>query len=126
MVNPVLDNHVLNADIGNNVLNLSTVTENLKTREFETFGSLSDFTSIDHNYCLMKEIQLVKVGFLNVCNLKSKICLPEFQQLVEKFDLFGCCETKLDNLDTINLSNFKCICSNRVKTRNNQVVFVYL
>ena len=93
---------------------------NLKTREFETFGSLSDFTSIDHNYCLMKDIQFVKVGFLNVCNLKSKICLviPEFQQLVEKFDLFGCCETKLDNLDTINLSNFKCICSNRVTTRN--------
>ncbi|KAK3107329.1 hypothetical protein FSP39_011987, partial [Pinctada imbricata] len=37
----------------------------------------------------------------NVCGLKSKLLLPEFQELIKTYDIFICVETKTDNLDIL-------------------------
>ena len=43
---------------------------------------------------------------LNVCGLKRKVLFPEFSDLVNKYDLFCVCETKLDKYDVINLPGY--------------------
>lgn len=41
-----------------------------------------------------------------MCGLKSKLNIPEFCDYVSKFDVFVCLETKLDELDHIELDNY--------------------
>ena len=48
------------------------------------------------------------------CNITSEIRLPELIE-VEEFDIFGCPETKLDNLDNIEVDNYGGFFSNRIK-----------
>ena len=51
-----------------------------------------------HNVC--------KIGFLNVHNLKTKMKIPEFCNLIAEFDIFACAETKVTHLDVIELENY--------------------
>ena len=46
------------------------------------------------------------IGFVNVHNLKRKIIIPEFCNLISEFDIFACAETKLTDLDSIDMCNF--------------------
>ena len=55
----------------------------------------------------------LSIGSLNVCGIKRRIQYPEFQELVSKFDIFCVLETKLDDLDSISLSNYTFIHQSR-------------
>lgn len=44
-----------------------------------------------------------KFASLNVCGLKRKVLFPEFSSLVNNYDVFSVCETKLDKYDFIDL-----------------------
>jgi len=46
---------------------------------------------------------------LNVCSLRSKLLIPEFCDSILKYDMFACLETKLDELDQINVDGYKFI-----------------
>ena len=48
-----------------------------------------------------------RIGFLNVCGLKSRMKYEEFTQLIEQYPIFCVAETKLDQFDIINLENYK-------------------
>ena len=50
---------------------------------------------------------------LNVCGIKRRFQYPEFQELVNKFDIFCVLETKLDNLNSFSLSNYTFIHQSR-------------
>lgn len=50
---------------------------------------------------------------VNVCGLNSKLNIPEFNELIQSFDIITCTETKLDDLDVINVNQFVCITKNR-------------
>ena len=43
---------------------------------------------------------------LNVCGLRRKVLFPDFADLINKYDLFCVCETKLDKYDDINLPGY--------------------
>lgn len=49
----------------------------------------------------------LKFCSINVCGLKSKQIYPEFISFIQQFDIIGLQETKLDNLDTIELDGFR-------------------
>ena len=51
--------------------------------------------------------------WLNTCGLKSRQLYPEFCSFVNKYDIIGFQETKLDSLDTVTLDNFNLHFKNR-------------
>ena len=53
--------------------------------------------------------------YLNVCGLKAKLNIPEFNELIQSFDVITCAKTKLDELDVVNIRNYACIRKDRMK-----------
>ena len=51
--------------------------------------------------------------YLNVCGLKPKLNIPEFNELIQTYDIVSCVETKLDDLDIVNVDNFVVVQKNR-------------
>ena len=49
---------------------------------------------------LNKNIYEIKLGILNICCIKSKLYIPEFDEFLAKHDNISLCETKTDNADT--------------------------
>ena len=61
--------------------------------------------------------------FLNVCGLKSKLKFQEFNDIVQKYDACFFVESKLDDLDVIEVPNgYTYVTKNRKKMAKNQVV----
>ena len=58
---------------------------------------------------------------INVCGLKSKLNIPEFTELINSYDIIGFQETKLDDVDEINIDGYTVICQNRKKKFKVQV-----
>jgi len=58
----------------------------------------------------------VSLSVLNVCGLKSKLLSPDFSDYISNYDIFACSETKLDNLDRINLEGYDFISKPRKHT----------
>ena len=54
------------------------------------------------------KVENLNISCLNVCGLKRKLLFPEFQQLVTDHDIFICIETKIDDLDILNLPDGYC------------------
>lgn len=48
----------------------------------------------------------IKLGTLNVCGLKHRLNIPEFVSLLNSYDIFCVCETKLDSFDKISIPNY--------------------
>ena len=53
-----------------------------------------------------------RVAILNVGGLKTKLLFPEFDDLLKAKDIICLTETKLDNVDTIDLNDFICFKKN--------------
>lgn len=55
------------------------------------------------------------LGFLtlNVCGLKSKLLIPEFQSQICDFDIVGLQETKCDDYDTLDIPGFNIFAKHR-------------
>ena len=53
--------------------------------------------------------------YLNVCGLKAKLNIPEFNELIQSFDVITCAETKLDELDVVNIHNYARIRKDRMQ-----------
>ena len=51
--------------------------------------------------------------YLNECGLKPKLNIPEFNELIQTHDIVSCVETKLDDLDIVNVDNFVVVQKNR-------------
>ena len=64
--------------------------------------------SLDHNYSV-NNVKYVKIGFLNICNLTTRLKIPEFKQFVKAHDIFGCAETKIDCFDNVDICGYKCL-----------------
>ena len=64
----------------------------------------TDFSSNDKNTNVLNE--KLTLASLNVCGLKRRLMYPEFKKLVNKYDIFGAVETKLDVYDVIELENY--------------------
>ena len=54
---------------------------------------------------------------LNVCGLKSRCISPDFICYLQSFPIFGLQETKLSEIDQINLNSFEVLTKNR-KTKS--------
>lgn len=52
---------------------------------------------------------------INTCGLRSKLNYPEFVELIHSYDIIGVQETKLDDLDSLQLPGYEIICQNRKK-----------
>ncbi|KAK6196333.1 hypothetical protein SNE40_001576 [Patella caerulea] len=57
---------------------------------------------------------------LNVCGLKRKLLIPEFQEFIQEQDLLCLTETKLDDIDEIIVNDFSFIYKNRKKISGNR------
>ena len=58
-----------------------------------------------HNQCHSENTRLNFLS-INVCGLISKLNCPEFISLVNNYDIVGLKETKLDDIDTINIPGY--------------------
>ena len=48
-----------------------------------------------------------------MCGLKSKLLYPEFVNLIEQYDIIGIQESKLDDVDNINIQGYQVFTNNR-------------
>ena len=80
--------------------------------KFRDLNSKSSNNTLKSNTDKLGKTNL-SIGSLNVCGIKRRIQYPEFQELVSKFDIFCVLETKLDDLDSISLSNYTFIHQSR-------------
>ena len=65
---------------------------------------------------------------LNVSGLKSKLLIPEFQELKQYHDIVGLQETKCDDLDTLELSGYTIYTKNRkqfMKRKSGGIAIAY-
>ena len=65
---------------------------------------------------------------LNVCGLKNKLYIPEFQTFVSNFDLIGFQETHCDDYDTLDLDGYNFLIKNRkhhMKRKSGGVALAY-
>lgn len=74
----------------------------------KNFPNQSEF--IDNNACTASnEIsakEILKVGAINVCGLKTRMNYPEFTKLIQKYDIVCVSETKLDKYDIIECKDY--------------------
>ena len=64
----------------------------------------SDNTLSDKAYNLKTySLKNISIASLNVCGLKRRLEYPEFQELVNNFEVFCVSESKLDKHDIISL-----------------------
>ena len=57
----------------------------------------------------------LNVGFINVNFLENKVLLPDFEKMINNFDVFACAETKLDFANVIDVENYTFFSSERTK-----------
>lgn len=57
-----------------------------------------------------KQILLLSI---NVCGLKSKLLCPEFTSFISQYDIIGLQESKLDDVDKINIPGYQVYSNNR-------------
>lgn len=57
----------------------------------------------------------LKVLSLNVCGLASKSQIPEFIELINRYDIIGIQESKTDDCDDINIPGYNIVYNNRPK-----------
>lgn len=57
----------------------------------------------------------LKVLSLNVCGLASKSQIPEFIELINRYDIIGIKESKTDDCDDINIPGYNIVYNNRQK-----------
>ena len=50
---------------------------------------------------------------INVCGLKSKLLCPEFVSFIEQYDIIGIQESKLDDVDNVQIQGFQVFSNNR-------------
>jgi hypothetical protein len=55
---------------------------------------------------------------LNVCGLKSKLRIPEFNALIAEYDIVCISESKLDDIDEVEIENFTVFTKNRKKFKH--------
>lgn len=63
-------------------------------------------TTISSESTFNQSKKMLKFGSLNVCGLKRKVLYPEFSKLVNDYDIFCVCETKLDRYDSIDVPGY--------------------
>ena len=70
----------------------------------------------------------LKLLTLNVCGLKSKLCIPEFQSFISNFDLIGFQETFCDDYDSLDLEGYNVLVKNRkhrMKKKSGGIALAY-
>ncbi len=65
----------------------------------------------------MNFISNLNIALLNVCGLKAKLKGPDFEEFAHKFDIVCLTETKLDELDCVNLPDYRLLRKDRKKKR---------
>ena len=65
--------------------------------------SIETIRSTVGGYLIKKQLHSPNCASLNVCGLERKLHYPDFCELVNKYDLFCVCETKLEKYDVIDL-----------------------
>lgn len=78
---------------------------------------LPQLTEIPNNQTLSNSCNKYQLKFLsiNVCGLLSKLHFSEFNELIQDHDIIGIQETKLDDVDTVNIRGYNIFCNNRRK-----------
>ncbi|CAG2219895.1 unnamed protein product [Mytilus edulis] len=61
------------------------------------------------------QLNYLNLTCINCCGIKSKLKYPEFTELLYKTDIAGIVETKLDDIDDIQLQGYELIYKNRNK-----------
>ena len=74
----------------------------------------TDYSQGTDNTRICKESEKVlNVHLINICGLKSKLKAPGFEETISHHNMIVLTETKLDDLDSIHINNFKLINNNR-------------
>ena len=62
---------------------------------------------------MLSNFSNLKILSLNVCGLKSKLIHPEFIDLLNQYDIIGLQESKLDDIDIVDIKGFQMYSKNR-------------
>lgn len=65
----------------------------------------------------MYETDSLNVALLNVCGLKTKLKVPDFGNFAQKFEIVCLTETKLDEVDTVDLPGYVLFRKDRIKKK---------
>ena len=76
----------------------------------EAFEEMQNVHGWRKELCEQTDIKLV---FLNVCGLNSKLLIPEVQAFLNKYDILCFCETKTGDADYIDIPGYKHIMNSR-------------
>ena len=61
----------------------------------------------------MNVFDCVNIVYLNVCGLKTRLCFPEFLHFISQYDILCFVETKLDDIDKIDIPGYTLYTNNR-------------
>ena len=61
----------------------------------------------------MNIYECVNIVYLNVCGLKTRLCFPIFLHFINQYDILCFVETKLDDIDKIDIPGYILYTNNR-------------
>ena len=130
--NDVDDGSISNDSLGISVYDNSTLCDSsqveftayqedtceMSTNDISNYDISTDIsTNLSSNSTSVSDtlfnLSSLKCASLNVCGLKRRLYYPEFCELVNCYDLFCVCETKLDKYDIIDLPGYTFISQSR-------------
>ena len=85
---------------------------NNRQRVNHAYNSLNSNKSVNER---SKSFTIGKLIFLsiNICGLKSKLRFSEFKNLINSYDIVRVQESKLDDLDSVQLPGYEIVFKNR-------------
>ena len=111
--------YINNCNVGLGNINVSSFESN------SNIGSVSTCRD-DHNY--QSHLVTFKMAFINVCGLMRKLLYPEFVDYIKMYDVVCIAETKLDDIDIVNvvIEDYNFFCKNRISKRKSGGVGIFV
>ena len=81
-----------------------------------------------HTNLNVNKLNKLNITYLNVCGISSKLLNPDFETLINNYDILVLVETKTDEYDNIKLPNeYACYAKHRkkIKKKSGGIIIIY-
>ena len=81
--------------------------------DYDPAGKTDSSQGTDNTKKFEESEKILNILLVNICGLKSKLKAPDFDEAISHHNMIVLTETKLDDLDSTHINNFKLINNNR-------------